>query len=73
MSKKKSFEESMKRLEEIISELESGDIELEKSLAYFTEGIEMVKNCKSELTKAEEKVKILIDEELKDFTQLRGD
>lgn len=73
MSKERTFEESMKRLEEIISELESGDVDLEKSLAYFTEGIEMVKNCKTEINKAEEKVKILIDGELKEFSQLRGE
>jgi len=73
VSKKNNFEESMKKLEEIINTLEQGDVELEKSLDYFTEGIQMIKSCKKELVKAEEKVKILIDDELEDFTQLKGE
>lgn len=73
MSKKKSFEESMENLEKIISLLESGDVDLEESLNYFTDGIELIKNCKLELVKAEEKVKILIDGELAEFTQLKGE
>ncbi len=73
MSKKNSFEESMENLEKIISLLEQGDVDLEKSLEYFTQGIEMIKSCKTELVKAEEKVKILIEEELADFSQLKGE
>ena len=73
MSKKNSFEESMENLEKIISLLEQGDVDLEKSLEYFTQGIEMIKSCKTELVKAEEKVKILIEEELTDFSQLKGE
>jgi exodeoxyribonuclease VII small subunit len=73
MSKKVSFEDSMEKLEKIISLLEQGDVELEKSLEYFTEGIEMIKSCKTELVKAEEKVKILIEDELQEFTQLKGE
>ncbi|MDD4343088.1 MAG: exodeoxyribonuclease VII small subunit [Eubacteriales bacterium] len=73
MSKKNSFEDSMEKLEKIISLLEQGDVDLEKSLDYFTQGIEMIKNCKTELVKAEEKVKILIEDELSEFTQLKGE
>ncbi len=73
MTKKKSFEQSMKKLEEVIGRLESGDVELEKSVAYFTEGIELVKNCQEELVKAEEKVKILLDDQLVDFSEIRGE
>lgn len=73
MSKKISFEKSMEKLENIISLLEEGDVELEKSLNYFTDGIGLIKDCKNELVKAEEKVKILIDDELAEFTQLKGE
>lgn len=73
MSKKKSFEESMENLEKIISLLEAGDVDLEKSLNYFTDGIDLIKNCKIELVKAEEKVKVLMDDELTEFTQLKGE
>lgn len=73
MTKKKTFEQSIKKLEEIIGKLESGDVDLEKSVAYFTEGIELVKNCQDELVKAEEKVKILMDDTLVDFSEVRGE
>lgn len=71
MGKKKNFETAIKRLEEIVKELESGEVELDKSIAFFTEGMEMVKTCKEELQKAEEQVKILLNGQEENFTQMR--
>ncbi len=73
MTKKLTFEESMDKLEELIANLEAGDVELAESLEYFSQGVEIIKKCKNELAKAEESVKILIDEELKDFSELKGE
>ena len=44
MAQKKSFEEAIKRLEEIVKALESGDTPLEQSIALFEEGTELVYN-----------------------------
>ena len=57
MSKKKlTFESSMKRLEEIVTHLEKGDIPLEESIALFEEGANLLKACDSMLNEAEQKV-----------------
>lgn len=55
-TKKKSFEEKMQRIEEIVNALERGDAALEDSLALFEEGTKLIKECGTELTSAEQKV-----------------
>ena len=57
--KKISFEDSLKRLEEIVAHLEEGDLPLEQSLALFEEGTALVKSCSALLDEAEQKVLIL--------------
>jgi len=59
MSEKPSFEKAMKRLDEIVSLLENGDIELEKSLSFFEEGTMLIALCNQLLDKAEKKVSLL--------------
>ena len=54
--KKKSFEESMKRLEEIITHLEKGDIPLQESIALFDEGTQLLAECNAMLDQAEQTV-----------------
>ncbi|MDF1610970.1 MAG: exodeoxyribonuclease VII small subunit [Stygiobacter sp.] len=58
MAKKKenSFENSLKRLEEISNLLESGDVSLEDSIKLYEEGIILAKNCYSLLKEAEIKI-----------------
>ena len=53
---KKTFEESMNRLEEIVKILEDGKSPLEESLVYFEEGTAIIKECSLLLDKAEQKV-----------------
>tara|TARA_Y100000590_G_scaffold254077_1_gene285381 strand:+ start:1188 stop:1421 length:234 start_codon:yes stop_codon:yes gene_type:complete len=62
--KKKSidFEKSLKELEKIVEELESGELSLEQSLKSFEQGIILTRQCQSELEKAELKVKKLVEE-----------
>ena len=55
-AKKKSFEDSMKRLEEIVTLLEKGAASLEESLALFEEGTGLVNACSKLLDQAEQKV-----------------
>ena len=54
--RKKSFEENMQRLEEIVSLLERGDAQLAESLALFEEGTKLVNTCSELLDKAEQQV-----------------
>jgi exodeoxyribonuclease VII small subunit len=54
--KKLSFEESMKRLEEIVSHLEKGDVPLRESIAYFEEGTRLLSDCSAMLDEAEQLV-----------------
>lgn len=54
------FEECLQRLEQIVEELEKGDIPLDRSLALFEEGMKLSQACRSELEAAEGKVEILL-------------
>lgn len=54
-----SFEESMKRLEQIVSVLERGEAPLEESLKLFQEGTELVRRCQNLLDDAKLQVKKL--------------
>ncbi|MFA5073327.1 MAG: exodeoxyribonuclease VII small subunit [Nitrospirota bacterium] len=56
----KGFEASLARLEKIVQELEQGDLELEKSLKLFEEGIKLSRLCNKRLEEAERKVEILV-------------
>ena len=56
----KSIEEIFERLESIISNLESGDIPLDKSLTLFEEGMTLAETCRSQLNAAEQKVQELM-------------
>jgi exodeoxyribonuclease VII small subunit len=56
-----NFESSLKKLEEIVSKLEDGDISLEDSVKSFEEGIGLVKECQRQLSDAELKVKKLLE------------
>lgn len=55
-AKKKPFEESMARLEEIVSILERGESTLDESLALFEEGTKLAAACSKQLDQAEQKI-----------------
>ena len=56
MEQSKSFEASMKRLEEIVRTMERGEMPLEQSLALFEEGTALVRGCAAMLDEAEMKI-----------------
>ena len=56
MATKKTFEENMLRLEEIVNKLEKGDAQLCESLRLFEEGTQLVSTCRKELDQAEQQV-----------------
>jgi exodeoxyribonuclease VII small subunit len=63
-----TFEESLKRLEIIVDQLEKGDRTLEDSLKLFEEGVSLSAACKKELDEAEGKVQTLIKQRDGSFT-----
>ena len=71
MSEKKvlSFEEKIKKLEVIVSELESGEVALDEAIEKNTEAMKLSKECSDKLTEVTEKVnKILLENgKLEDF------
>lgn len=54
-----SFEELMKRIDEISKQLGSDDVSLEESLALYEEGVALVRVCNDRLLEAERKIKML--------------
>ncbi|MBQ9658796.1 MAG: exodeoxyribonuclease VII small subunit [Clostridia bacterium] len=62
MSKKENnFEESMDKLENIVTELEKGNLNLDETLKKFEEGIKLSKECNEILQDAEKRITILIE------------
>jgi exodeoxyribonuclease VII small subunit len=58
--KVKDFETALKSLEEIVVQLESGDLTLDRAMELFEEGIKVSQFCGSKLEEAERKVEVLI-------------
>ncbi len=56
----KSFEASLEALEQIVHELEHGDLPLEKSLELFEQGIKLSRQCQERLSQAERRIEILL-------------
>lgn len=61
------FESSVKELEKIINNMESGKLSLEDSLKSFEQGIALTNHCRSLLSNAEQKVQILMQEQEEQF------
>jgi exodeoxyribonuclease VII small subunit len=55
-----SFEESTRRLSQIVAELEGGDLPLERSLALFEEGVRLARAAEERLDRAERRVEELL-------------
>jgi exodeoxyribonuclease VII small subunit len=54
------FEDCLQRLEQIVDELEKGNVPLEQALKLFEEGVQLSSSCRKELEEAEGKVEILL-------------
>lgn len=66
---KKTFEDKILELEEIVKALESGDASLDESLKNFTRATKLAKECDEELKKAEDNVNKILNKDgnLEDF------
>lgn len=71
MNENFSFEQALKRLEEIVEILEAGNISLEESIKIYQEGITLSKQCSGMLEEAEGKVMAIMNrngEQMEEFS-----
>ncbi|TFW10660.1 exodeoxyribonuclease VII small subunit [Massilia arenosa] len=62
-----SFEQAMAELAQLVTQMESGQLPLEASVAAYARGSELVKYCAAQLEKVEQQVKVLEGDMLKPF------
>jgi len=62
-----SFEKALERLEEIVEDLENSDLDIDKSLKAFEEGVKLSRLCAKKLEEAEKKIELLIKGEKGEF------
>jgi exodeoxyribonuclease VII small subunit len=60
MAEEKDFESSLRELEQIVQQLEAGDLPLDRSLELFEQGVKLSRQCQKRLDEAERKVEILL-------------
>ena len=60
--KKIDFEASLGRLEQLVEQMEEGDLTLEQSLKAFEDGVKLTRECQQALAKAEQKVQLLMEQ-----------
>ena len=72
MSKELSFEEKLNKLEEIVSELEKGNIDLDDAINKYTEAMKLAKECSKKLDDATKAVNKILnaDGKLEEFKEL---
>jgi exodeoxyribonuclease VII small subunit len=69
MAKKKTFESAMAELEQIVKELESGDLSLEKAVALFEQGMKSSDFCLKKLDETEAKITLLMKDDRGNITK----
>lgn len=71
------FESALAELEALVSKMEAGDLSLEDSLEAFEQGVKLTRECQAQLSRAEQRVKKLIEEngrlEVVDFEEAEDD
>jgi len=68
-----TFEQALSELESIVENMEGGQLPLEKSLAAYKRGAELLQFCQRQLQDAQQEVKVLESEALRKFTGDGGD
>lgn len=63
MMENNTFEQSLKDLENIVLELEKGEMSLDDSIKNFEKGIELSRECSKKLEEAEKKINVLVSTE----------
>ncbi|MBL7250468.1 exodeoxyribonuclease VII small subunit [Alloalcanivorax sp. C16-2] len=62
-NKAPQLEEALDSLEALVERMESGELTLEESLQAFEQGVKLTRECQQALTQAEQKVRILLDQD----------
>uniref|UniRef100_A0A7V4G9B1 Exodeoxyribonuclease 7 small subunit n=1 Tax=Desulfobacca acetoxidans TaxID=60893 RepID=A0A7V4G9B1_9BACT len=62
-----TFEDALKRLEEVLDSLEHGNLSLEESVQAFEEGVGLVRFCQGKLDEVERRVELLLKDEAGNF------
>ena len=62
-AKKKTFESSMQNLEEIVGDLENGELPLDNSIKRYEQGVKLLRECYAFLEKAEMKIRKLVKQQ----------
>lgn len=65
MATKKTFEDSINELEEIVQKLEKGECPLDEAVKLFEKGVKISNECHKTLNEAEQKIKILTEADTK--------
>ncbi len=55
------FEKSLEQLEQLVEQMEAGDLSLEESLNTFEKGIKLTRECVQALAQAEQRIKLLVE------------
>jgi exodeoxyribonuclease VII small subunit len=71
----KKFESALEELEQVVEQLESGELSLEDSLSAFEKGVGLVRFCNQKLNDVEKKIEMLVRDkegklQLKELTEL---
>ena len=62
MEEKLSFEQALQRLEQVVRQLETGDLSLDNALALFQEGVALARQCGTQLDAAEARIEKLLEQ-----------
>lgn len=62
MEEKLSFEQALQRLEQVVRQLETGDLSLDSALALFQEGVALARQCGTQLDAAEARIEKLLEQ-----------
>jgi len=65
------FEAALQYLEQVVRDMESGQLSLEDSIAAYHRGSELLRHCQSQLCRAEQQIQILEDGLLRDYEESR--
>lgn len=63
------FEEALKRLEQLVTEMEGGDLSLDQMISHFEEGTELVEKCGKRLNEVEHRIEKLVKKDGKIETE----
>ncbi len=65
--KNQSFEERMQRLQSIVNSMEKGDVSLDDSVALYKEGMQLSKECRTQLDKARHEIRLMTENGAENF------